>query len=221
MWRLQAEAKKSEITYIMVKPDGVQRNLVGKIVQRFEDKGYKLIAMKMMRPTREQFEVHYGDLASRSFFPGLVAYMVRVWMRTRVPAVPARCRATVFRVVGWLCLRVMGRSRCCVVPRRLNGVRAHGVVCGVWHGSFRAPWWAWCGRAPTSSPAAVVCSAPRVPRTPPRAPSVATSALTLAGASRFTCSCADAAGRCALMLLTAVRALCTVMSSPSRLANYV
>ncbi len=69
--------KKAEVSYIMIKPDGVQRGLVGKIIGRFEEKGYKLIAMKMMRPTREQFEAHYGDLSSRSFFPSLVAYMVR------------------------------------------------------------------------------------------------------------------------------------------------
>ncbi len=60
----------------MIKPDGVQRQLVGKIIQRFEDKGYKLIAMKMMRPSREQFERHYADLAGRGFFAGLVSYMV-------------------------------------------------------------------------------------------------------------------------------------------------
>ena len=68
--------RKSEVTYIMIKPDGVQRGLVGKIVSRFEEKGYKLLAMKLMRPSREQFERHYADLAGRSFFPGLVAYMV-------------------------------------------------------------------------------------------------------------------------------------------------
>ena len=69
--------RNNEVTYIMIKPDGVQRQLVGKIIQRFEDKGYKLIAMKMMRPSREQFERHYADLAGRGFFAGLVTYMVR------------------------------------------------------------------------------------------------------------------------------------------------
>ncbi len=75
--KFQSADKRSEVSYIMIKPDGVQRGLVGKIIGRFEEKGYKLIAMKMMRPTREQFEAHYGDLATRSFFPSLVAYMVR------------------------------------------------------------------------------------------------------------------------------------------------
>lgn len=41
-------AENKERTFIMIKPDGVQRGLVGKIVQRFEDKGFKLVAMKMV-----------------------------------------------------------------------------------------------------------------------------------------------------------------------------
>lgn len=41
-------AGNKERTFIMVKPDGVQRNLVGKIIQRFEEKGFKLVAMKFM-----------------------------------------------------------------------------------------------------------------------------------------------------------------------------
>ena len=40
--------KNKERTFIMVKPDGVQRGLVGKIIQRFEDKGFKLVGMKML-----------------------------------------------------------------------------------------------------------------------------------------------------------------------------
>lgn len=41
-------AENKERTFIMVKPDGVQRGLVGKIIQRFEDKGFKLVAMRMV-----------------------------------------------------------------------------------------------------------------------------------------------------------------------------
>lgn len=43
---------KREVTYIMIKPDGVQRGLVGKIIDRFEKKGFKLIALKLMTPTK-------------------------------------------------------------------------------------------------------------------------------------------------------------------------
>lgn len=67
-----------ERTYIMVKPDGVQRHLVGEIIKRFETKGYKLVALKLVRPSREHLEQHYADLAGRPFFPGLINYMVRL-----------------------------------------------------------------------------------------------------------------------------------------------
>jgi len=64
-----------ERSFIMVKPDGVQRGLVGDIVQRFEKKGFKLVAIKMMTPGQKHFEEHYADLAHRPFYPGLVKYM--------------------------------------------------------------------------------------------------------------------------------------------------
>lgn len=65
----------ADMTYIMIKPDGVQRGLVGEIIARFERKGLKLVAMKMMSPSKELLESHYKDLSSKSFFPGLIAYM--------------------------------------------------------------------------------------------------------------------------------------------------
>ncbi|KAJ3629942.1 hypothetical protein MTP99_014304 [Tenebrio molitor] len=68
-------AEARERTFIMVKPDGVQRGLVGKIIQRFEEKGFKLVALKFVWPSEELLKQHYADLASRPFFPGLVKYM--------------------------------------------------------------------------------------------------------------------------------------------------
>ncbi|KAI3387873.1 hypothetical protein SNEBB_008664 [Seison nebaliae] len=64
-----------EQTYIMIKPDGVQRGLVGEIIKRFEQRGYLLRAMKFMQASRELLEEHYGDLKSKPFFPSLVEYM--------------------------------------------------------------------------------------------------------------------------------------------------
>lgn len=63
-----------ERTFIMIKPDGVQRGLVGDIISRFEKKGFKLVAMKMSAPGKEHFEKHYADLSSKGFFAGLIAY---------------------------------------------------------------------------------------------------------------------------------------------------
>ncbi|KIM60629.1 hypothetical protein SCLCIDRAFT_1216684 [Scleroderma citrinum Foug A] len=65
-----------ERTYIMVKPDGVDRGLAGEILSRFEKRGFKLIASKLARPSRATLEQHYEDLRERSFFPGLINYML-------------------------------------------------------------------------------------------------------------------------------------------------
>ena len=60
----------------MIKPDGVQRGLVGKIITRFEEKGYKLVAMKMASPSKQHLEAHYADLSKKPFFPSLIEYML-------------------------------------------------------------------------------------------------------------------------------------------------
>merc|ERR1711915_1056899 len=65
----------SERTFIAVKPDGVQRGLTGEIIKRFEARGFKLVAMKMMQASKEHLENHYSDLAGKPFFNGLVKYM--------------------------------------------------------------------------------------------------------------------------------------------------
>ena len=66
--------QKRERTFIMIKPDGFQRGLVGEIIGRFERKGFKLVGLKLAAPGKEHFEKHYADLSSKPFFPGLVAY---------------------------------------------------------------------------------------------------------------------------------------------------
>ena len=70
------QAAQKERTYIMIKPDGVQRGLVGPILSRFETKGFKLVAMKLAKPSKEHMEKHYADLATKKFFPGLIEYMI-------------------------------------------------------------------------------------------------------------------------------------------------
>ncbi|PSN45839.1 hypothetical protein C0J52_05510, partial [Blattella germanica] len=71
----KAMAAARERTFLMVKPDGVQRGLVGKIIKRLEAKGFKLVAMKFVWADEELLKKHYADLSSRPFFPGLVKYM--------------------------------------------------------------------------------------------------------------------------------------------------
>lgn len=67
---------RSERTYIMIKPDGVQRGLIGEIIGRFEKRGYKLTALKLFSPKRELLEEHYRDLKEKPFFKKLVDYMM-------------------------------------------------------------------------------------------------------------------------------------------------
>jgi nucleoside-diphosphate kinase len=64
----------TERTFIAVKPDGVQRGLVGEIIKRFEARGYKLVAIKALQPTEAFAKQHYADLSQKPFFPSLVKY---------------------------------------------------------------------------------------------------------------------------------------------------
>ena len=82
-----------ERTFLMLKPDAVQRGLIGEIIKRFEQKGFKLVAMKMtkvgllyltvshfiyfsvLKETEDHLKQHYIDLASKGFYAGLVKYM--------------------------------------------------------------------------------------------------------------------------------------------------
>ncbi|GAV25555.1 nucleoside-diphosphate kinase [Carboxydothermus islandicus] len=64
-----------ERTFIMVKPDGVQRGLVGEIISRFEKRGFKLVGLKLMQISRELAETHYGEHKGKPFFEGLVNFI--------------------------------------------------------------------------------------------------------------------------------------------------
>ncbi len=65
---------RQERTFVAIKPDAVQRGLVGKIITRFEEKGFKLIGLKQLRPTVEQASKHYAEHEGKAFFPGLVKF---------------------------------------------------------------------------------------------------------------------------------------------------
>ncbi|MBX3462459.1 MAG: nucleoside-diphosphate kinase [Planctomycetes bacterium] len=64
-----------ERTLILLKPDAVQRGLVGQILSRFEAKGLKIVAMKFMKITPELAAKHYEAHRERKFYPGLVKFM--------------------------------------------------------------------------------------------------------------------------------------------------
>ncbi|HAT03412.1 MAG TPA: nucleoside-diphosphate kinase [Candidatus Magasanikbacteria bacterium] len=64
-----------EKTLVIIKPDGIQRGLVGTITQRFEHKGLKLVGMKMMRLGEKILKEHYAHIADKPFFPGVAHFM--------------------------------------------------------------------------------------------------------------------------------------------------
>ncbi|WP_416149713.1 nucleoside-diphosphate kinase [Salipaludibacillus sp. HK11] len=64
-----------ERTFMMVKPDGVQRNLIGEVISRFELKGYTLVGSKVLHITKELAEKHYSEHKDRPFFQKLVSFI--------------------------------------------------------------------------------------------------------------------------------------------------
>ncbi len=64
-----------ERTFLAVKPDGVQRGLVGQIIGRFEAKGFTLIGLKMVQVSKDLAEQHYGEHREKPFFAGLVEFI--------------------------------------------------------------------------------------------------------------------------------------------------
>src|SRR5207248_11720692 len=64
-----------ERTLILFKPDAVQRRLCGRLLQRFEEKGLKVVGMKLMRISRELAEQHYAPHKGKGFYAGLVSFM--------------------------------------------------------------------------------------------------------------------------------------------------
>ncbi|AIY90369.1 nucleoside-diphosphate kinase [Geoglobus acetivorans] len=64
-----------ERTFVMIKPDGVQRGLAGEIISRFERKGLKIAAMKMLWISRELAEQHYAEHKEKPFFNALIDYI--------------------------------------------------------------------------------------------------------------------------------------------------
>ena len=64
-----------ERTFVAIKPDGVQRGLVSEIIGRFETKGFKLVGLKQLKPSKELAEKHYGIHRERPFFSALVNFI--------------------------------------------------------------------------------------------------------------------------------------------------
>src|SRR5690625_1747610 len=62
-------------TFIMIKPDGVQRNLIGRIMNRFEEKGFKLVGAKLMNINEDLAKKHYAEHDGKPFFTELIDFI--------------------------------------------------------------------------------------------------------------------------------------------------
>jgi len=77
-----------ERTFVLVKPDGVQRGLIGEVISRFEKRGLKLAGAKFVAVSKELAEKHYAVHKGKDFYPGLISYitsapvMAMVWSGT-------------------------------------------------------------------------------------------------------------------------------------------
>ncbi|MFQ5909288.1 MAG: nucleoside-diphosphate kinase [Thermoplasmata archaeon] len=66
---------RNERTFVLVKPDGVQRGLIGCIVSRFESRGLKIVAMRMLKLNKEIVEEYYAEHTEKDFFEDLVSFI--------------------------------------------------------------------------------------------------------------------------------------------------
>ena len=64
-----------EKTFVAIKPDGIKRGLIGKIIQRFEEKSYKIVGLKMINVTPEQAKKHYEEHFGKPFYPKLIRFI--------------------------------------------------------------------------------------------------------------------------------------------------
>lgn len=67
--------RRTQRTFIMTKPDGVQRKLAGDIISRFETRGFKLVGLKLMHASPELLRQHYAEHEGRGFFASLIEYV--------------------------------------------------------------------------------------------------------------------------------------------------
>ena len=68
--------QKNEQTFILIKPDGVERGLIGEVIQRLEKKGFQILACQMLFPAQNLLEEHYTKLKQKDFFPSLIKFML-------------------------------------------------------------------------------------------------------------------------------------------------
>lgn len=116
-----------EKTFIMIKPDGVERGLMGEIIARIERKGFKITQAKLMSPTKELIEEHYVEHKEKAFFGELVDYIAG----QRVMAMELEGDA----VIEIMRLMIGHRDPNLALPGTIRGDFAHTVSQNIIHGS--------------------------------------------------------------------------------------
>ena len=92
---------KDEITYVMIKPDGVKRGLTGEILRRFEQRGLKVVGIRMLKPTKEQIDTHY---------PTDVEWIERLGKKT----------AATYEKIGWDLKEKMGTNNLLSIGKQVR-----------------------------------------------------------------------------------------------------
>lgn len=100
--RSTAVSVRAEISYVMIKPDGVQRGLVGSIISRFEAKGFQLKGLKMFQCPKELAEEHYSSLSEKPFFGALVNYIISGPVICMVRPLPLAAAQGAYLWPAWL-----------------------------------------------------------------------------------------------------------------------
>ncbi len=116
-----------ERTLVLIKPDGVQRGLIGTVIGRFETKGLKVVGIKMMSLDEAILREHYAHIADKPFFPGVSSFM-------RSSPVVALCveGLDVVNAVRILCGITKSRE---AAAGTIRGDYAMSVACNVVHAS--------------------------------------------------------------------------------------
>ncbi|MCT4779336.1 MULTISPECIES: nucleoside-diphosphate kinase [Exiguobacterium] len=116
-----------EQTFLMVKPDGVERGLIGEIIARIERKGFVIREMKMMQATEELAQAHYAEHAEKPFFGELVTFL------TSGPVVALRVEGTDVVTVSRM---MIGKTKPTeALPGTIRGDFANTMSENVIHGS--------------------------------------------------------------------------------------
>lgn len=116
-----------EKTFIMIKPDGIERRLMGEIIGRIEKKGFNIIKAQLIKPTRELVEDHYIEHKEKEFFIELVEYI----SRQNVLAMEVEGDS----VIQVMRLMIGHRDPKIALPGTIRGDFAHSLTENIIHGS--------------------------------------------------------------------------------------